>query len=106
MRNVDLAHRDRPGEYSLYKLKVGVDTPLYAAIEILVRGLVYLFTRLHMNELGYDPKAKELLAAQTVHLRVLAPTVFYAGVDLAWLEESLDGGLTHLTATAAPGTGS
>lgn len=104
VRNVDLAHCDGPGEYTLYELKVAADTPLYAAVEILVRGLVYVFTRRHMSELGYDPSAKEVLAAHMVRLRVLAPTAFYAGIDLAWLEEALNHGLAYLTAAAAPGT--
>ena len=101
-RQIDLAHRSAPGAYTFYELKVVSQTnkPLYAAMEVLVRGLLYIFTRQHLAALGYDLSTKELLHAHTIHLRVLAPSAFYVGVDLTWLATSVTTGLTQYLATA------
>jgi len=97
-RHIDLVHRSAPGVYTFYELKVASDTPLYAAMELLVRGLLYIFTRQHLTALGYDPSSKELLRAQAIHLRVLAPAIYYAGLDFSWLVTSLTAGLTQYLA--------
>lgn len=79
-RAIDLVgHRD--GEaYDFIELKVvrkkTSDTPLHAAIEILIHGALYVFSRLYIEELGYDRReeeGKELLQATKVNLCVLAP---------------------------------
>jgi hypothetical protein len=98
-RHIDLVRRDAPGVYTWYELKVASDTLLYAAMELLVRGLLYLFTRQHLAALGYDPSTKELLRAHIIHQRVLAPRTFYTGRDLAWLAGALTTGLTQYLAT-------
>jgi hypothetical protein len=98
-RHLDLVHRSAPGVYTFYELKVASNTPLYAAMELLVRGLLYIFARRHVAALGYDPSAKELLRAQAIHLRVLAPRAFYAGLNFSWLATSLTAGLTQYLAT-------
>lgn len=97
-RHIDLVHRSAPGVYMFYELKVASNTPLYAAMEVLVRGLLYIFTREHLAALGYEPSSKELLRAQAIHLRVLAPATFYAGFDFSWLATSLTTGLTQYLA--------
>jgi hypothetical protein len=92
--NVDLAERQCT-EYSLLELKWESNNPLYAAIEILRYGLVYLFSRLNRDKLGYN--GKKLLAASAIHLRVLAPREYYAengqNVQLRWLERALSEGV-------------
>jgi len=98
-RHIDLVHRSAPGVYTFYELKVASDTPLYAAMELLVRGLLYIFTRQHLAVLGYDPLSKELLRAQDIHLRVLAPATFYTGLNFSWLAASLTAGLMQYLAT-------
>lgn len=51
VRNIDLAYAERNGKFTLVELKVGSDTPLFAAIEILLYGLLlgmpfsFCFTR-------------------------------------------------------------
>lgn len=97
-RAVDLVQEHAPGEYTLYELKVNrnAGTPVYAAFEILAYGLVYVFSRKHREELGYDPAEKKLLTARAIHLGVLAPMTYYDGLNLRWLEEALNAGLAHL----------
>ncbi len=92
--NVDLARRCGPGWFELVELKIGpnADTPVWAAFEILRYALLYCFARSHRSDLNL-PKARTLMDAQQIDLKVLAPHHVYAGYRLAWLEESLDGGL-------------
>jgi len=96
-RAIDLVHQcdQHSGQrcYELVELKVRSDTPLYAAFEILQYGLLYLFSRQHSDELGYGAAQQELLAADRIHLRVLAPYKFYVGSNLGWLEGVLTPGL-------------
>jgi hypothetical protein len=98
VRNIDLVHNLAHGVWELIELKVNSDTPLYAAMEILQYGLLFLFSRRHQQELQYDT-SKELLQATQIHLKVLAPSRYYisnragAPYQLQWLEESLNEGL-------------
>jgi len=43
------------------------------------------------STLGY--KKTGMLGATGIHLKVLAPTTYYEGYDLSWLEESINSGL-------------
>jgi hypothetical protein len=114
---IDLVCRTARGIYDFVELKIpkpvnGSETPLYAAMEILKNGLLYLFTRRHMPDLmrqGYSPKlprarkqgiisATEILEATQVTLCVLAPKYFYKKFNLAWLEGELNKGLKALLA--------
>ena len=92
-RAIDLVYKNGLDEYTFFELKIVSDTPLFAAMEILIYGLLYIFTRQHIGELGYDNGEKALLKAQTIHLRTLAPKKFYEGVDLTWLDNSINAGL-------------
>jgi hypothetical protein len=93
-RAIDLVYKNGFKEYTLFELKIASDTPLFAAMEILIYGILYIFTRQHIDELGYDNGEKVLLGAQTIHLRTLAPRKYYGGVDLTWLDEVINAGLT------------
>ncbi len=97
--NIDLVHRIEDGNFEFIELKIESDTPLFAAFEVLKYGLVYVFSRQYAAELGYDP-ANDLLNATSVTLCVLAPTVYFAGYDLRWLEAELSKALHSL---GAPG---
>lgn len=81
---IDLIHRDR-GVFTFIELKVKSDHPLYAAFEIIKYGMVYIFSRIHTEQLGYQVKNKELLRANEVRLQVLAPPAFYAAESIKWL---------------------
>jgi len=95
------------------------DNPLYAAIEILVYGLIYVFSRAYRTELNYpaesaDRSKPNVLSddTKTINLRVVAPADFYKfsangtcrKYDLQWFEKALDDGLGAFlrTPTAAP----
>ena len=82
------------GWYELIELKTddGGGTPLFAAMEILQYGVLYIFSRENAQKLGYE--GVELLKAKGIHLRVLAPADYYAPYNLSWLEKSIDRGLT------------
>ena len=92
-RRIDLIHKCGDKEYEFIELKVGSDTPLYAAMEILKYGVLYIFAREHEEASKYVKKEQDLLQATNIHLRVLAPASYYAEYDLAWLEVCIDRGL-------------
>ena len=94
-RNIDLARELRPGAFEFVELKIGqnADTPLRAAFEILLYGLLWAFSVLNAEDLGYDVSRLTLLSARTIELKVLAPFECYHRYQLAWLEEALDAGL-------------
>lgn len=110
-RRIDLVHRCENGTYYLIELKTsgprGSDTPLHAAVELLIYGLVYVFSRVHRKELNYDGSPElEILGekARIVSLRVIAPQDFYKysvngkleKYHLGWFEGLLNNGLHGL----------
>jgi|SRR5208282_3822454 len=122
---IDLVCRTGEGVYDFVELKYPKrgetsdkrralsEMPLNAAMEILKNGLLYLFTRKHLDDLvklqQYEPKldetekdhdveATEILKATKIALCVLAPAYFYNGFDLAWLEGELNEGLAQFFA--------
>ncbi len=94
-RAIDLVYKNGIKEYTFFELKIASDTPLFATMEILIYGILYIFTRQHIDELGYDNGEKVLLQAQTIHLRTLAPKKYYGEVDLTWLEKAINAGLAR-----------
>ena len=98
-RNVDLARRIGDRAFELIELKVDSGNPLLATAEILQYAVLYLFARLH-----YPPHqiaAKQLLQADAIGLRVLAPHKFYAGYDLGWMVPAFDTALRSFSSTNA-----
>ena len=91
--SIDLVHRcEDDGSYEFIELKVTSNTPLYAAMEILQYGVLYIFAR--MNQQMYSAAAdKTLLKAATIRLKVLAPCGYYEGCKLDWLENGINEGL-------------
>jgi hypothetical protein len=92
---VDLVHREDETTYSLIELKVDSDTPLFAAIEILMYGLLFVWSKNNREELSYDPRTQPVLAANTLTLSVLAPSRYYHDFDLTNLAAALDAGLAE-----------
>ena len=91
LRNVDLAHRIKAGEFELIELKVRSDNPLFATMECLKYAALFLFARLH-----YHPDfqtTSELLSSSITHWRVLAPASYFSGWNLGWLEQEIGEGL-------------
>ncbi|MBI5315574.1 MAG: hypothetical protein HZB34_06350 [Nitrospirae bacterium] len=93
-RNIDLIHRGEDGAYEFIELKVGSDTPLYAAMEILQNAVLYIFTRENEQKIeGGSDEQKPLRGVTVIHLKVLAPCSYYEGYNLAWLEVNICNGL-------------
>ena len=93
-RAIDLVHRRGQDAFDLVELKVGSDTPLYAAVEILKYSFVWLLSREHRDRLGY--RGKPIVEASDVRLSVLAPQAYYDGLALGWLEAGLSKGIAAL----------
>lgn len=96
-RAIDLAYRREDGSYELIELKVGESggTPLFAAMEILQYGLLYVFAREHKEASKFLKQDLELLRAECIHLKVLAPPIYYKGYDFAWVEKDINRGLVN-----------
>ncbi len=92
---VDLVYRKDAMTYSFIELKVASDTPLFAAIEILMYGLLFVWSKNNQKELGYDLKTQPVLVADNVTLSVLAPSKYYEGFDLTALASALNNGLVE-----------
>lgn len=99
VRNIDLLRKIEPSRLEFIELKVESDTPLYAAMEILGYGLIYLFSTRHQDELGYIPSDRNVLGATDVYLKVLAPYEYYTEYRLAWLQELINEGLKEFLGT-------
>ena len=90
--------------FDFVELKIKSNNPLYAAIQILIYGLFYVFSRVNAVDLGYSVKKLPVLKAKKVNLCVLAPTNFYYyknkgtehSYNLEWLAKSLDRGIQKL----------
>ena len=90
---VDLVFREDPTTYSLIELKVNSDTPLFAAVQILTYGLLFVWSKNNQEQLGYDTEVQPVLAANTVTLGVLAPASYFDKFDLTTLASALNDGL-------------
>ena len=84
-RAIDLVHRRGPRHFELIELKIASDTPLYAAVEIIGYGCLWLLARADR-----PARASDLLDADHIDLRVLAPAAYYDRFDLESIEASLD----------------
>lgn len=102
---IDLAHRVADREYDLIELKFGTegiagsDHPLFAAIEVVQYGLMYLLFRRRRFQLQ---TGHHLLRANRIKLVVLAPAAWYrfkrrnqtpGFFNLGWLATQLSSGL-------------
>ena len=91
-RAVDLIYQPKGvnGPIEFLELKVqrsngSRDSVWDAALELLEYGVLYLFSRKHREELGYDKPANtyKVLDAPHIRLRVLARQNYYANQDIA-----------------------
>jgi hypothetical protein len=64
-------------------------------MEILQYGVLYIFSRENALTLGYEKAEMKLLEAEGIHLKVIAPSAYYKGHDLSWLQNSLNKGLAN-----------
>jgi hypothetical protein len=91
---VNLVYQENPTSYSLVELKVCSDNPLFAAIEILMYGLLLVWSKEHVDELGYDLEKQPVLNAEMIMLSTLAPAKYYSSYRLKNVGSSLCDGLT------------
>ena len=92
---VDLVSREDPTRYSMIELKVNSNTPLFAAVEIMKYGLLFLWSKNNQEVLGYERELQPILAAKILTLGVLAPADYYSNFDLTELASVLDSGLVE-----------
>ena len=90
---IDMVFKSNKKEFEFIELKIHSNQPLYAAIEIIGYGMIYHFTMNHLSNLGYSDSGKEILEAEHIHLKVLAPKDYYTDHNMRWLENMLDKGL-------------
>lgn len=95
--SIDLVHRCGDRSYEFIELKVASNNPLFAAMEILQYGILYILARRNKS-IQRACKEKELINAAAIYLRVLAPMEYYENecsekVDLGWLESEINEGL-------------
>ena len=93
-RAVDLVHKSTEGDIEFVELKVGSDTPLFAASEVVFYGLLWLLARRDRHRLLFS--ASPLLDARDLRLSVLAPRAFYAGMKLQNIAAFFNAGLMAL----------
>jgi hypothetical protein len=93
-RAVDLVHRHREGSFEFVELKVNSDTPVHAAVEILIYGLLWLLSRRDRQALGYP--AGPILDASELVLSVLAPRSYYRRYFVQPLASALNEGLADV----------
>ena len=91
---IDLVHQRNDQAFDLIELKVASDNPLYAAMEILQYGLVWLLSRRDRERLGYAGKA--IIEAEDVLFVVLAPEIYFENRDVRRIGKPLDRGLSVL----------
>lgn len=102
-RAIDLVHRDEAGEtYDFIELKIASDSPLYALMEVVQYGLIYLTLRDDPSYLSEISKGSQVFQAKEIKLRVLAPEAFYSG-SLARFEQQLNDGFKSILANRKDG---
>lgn len=111
-RAIDLVRRCGNGVFEFIELKLGSDTPLYAGLELLEYGVLYAFARVEAEALQYGQGFSEILDADAIRLRVLAPAAYYRYAtrngtvhqyDLSWLDRLLNAATARLAARVEPG---
>jgi hypothetical protein len=90
-RAIDLVRCRGERHFELIELKTASNTPLYAAIEIIIYGCLWLLAREDKPLRG-----SALLEGDRIDLRVLATAAFYSWFVLKDIEEALDTGIRAL----------
>ncbi len=96
-RTIDIVERLDPQSYRFIELKVESDTPSYAAVELMLYGILYVQCRKHWS---FAFETRELMDAKSIELAVMAPEPFF---DIRHSRETLadgklfiESGLNHL----------
>lgn len=96
-RAMDLVRRRSVQAYDFVELKVESNNPLYATVEILQYGFIWLVSRVpeHRRMLGQEHPS--LLDATDIALCVLAPEKFYAKENVRALEVGINNALDEIS---------
>lgn len=107
---IDLVHRMSEGTYDFIELKARASTeatPLFAAMEILRYGAVYIYWRVALSRMQGGSTCfdkNELLKARKVNFVALLPESCYRNggktYQFGWLEKKIDAGLKEFTSSA------
>jgi hypothetical protein len=89
-RNIDLGHRIDARQFEFIELKIIDKTPLHAALQTLMYGMLYLF---YKDNFPVKTHNALLLGAEKIELKVVAPEEYYQDCHLRWLEFHLDSGI-------------
>ena len=85
------------GNFDFVELKITSDTPLYAAMEILGYGLIYLDSRRDSaKNIEYNNETLSVLKAEKIKLSVLAPLEYYEKCNFRWLQNAINEGLKKI----------
>ena len=98
-RAIDLIHdcSDGDNEFDFIELKIDSDNPLFALMEIVLYGLVYLALRTQPDALSQASRDARVFKAEKINLRVLAPGDYYKPYSLDWLHDELNAALATIT---------
>ena len=91
---IDLIHKRHEWAFDFVELKVNSNTPISAAFQITLYGLIWILSSRDRGRLLY-PKTP-ILEAKAVTLSVLAPAKYYGDSDLTWLSAALSDGLAGI----------
>ncbi len=80
-RAIDLVSRISEGTYEFVELKTMSNNPVYAAFEILLYGILYIFYRKNVLSQNKEDAKKEILKAKAVCLVVAAPHAYFTGYE-------------------------
>lgn len=98
---IDLVHLEDNHAFFI-ELKWKSDTPAFAAFEILQYGLAYLFSYVHRKDFGYADN--DLMKANRVSLRVMAPSDYYCKCTLDWLGRGINEAIGTFASRKTKGT--
>jgi hypothetical protein len=103
-RAIDLVHcNENRTEFDFIELKIDSDNPLYALMEIVLYGLVYLSVRREPAYCHADRRNAAVLTAKQINLRVLAPKGYFHSYNLHWLHTELQRALEELVTNSFSG---
>jgi hypothetical protein len=96
-RAVDLAHLDG-SQHELIELKVGPNcqSAVFAAFEILVSGLLYIFSHHHPSAYTYN-SSRQYIRSKVIRLIALSPEHCYSQGNFQWLQDDMNRGIEFVT---------
>ena len=100
-RAVDLGHLDG-SRHELIELKLGqkCQSAVFAAFEIMISGLLYIFSHHHSQAYKYDP-TRQYIRSSVIELIALCPPHCYAAGNFQWLKDDINHGIHLVTRYAA-----